>query len=95
MTKTEIYENLIIPSLLDCFPLKKSDISMSSKFKKDLRLDSLDMLDLLCDIEEKHGQTLVDTEEEKKEFFSAVNGTVSDLVNVIYSCIERRSSNGN
>ena len=95
MTKEEIYETLVVPALINCFPLEKSNISMDTKFKEDLKLDSLDMLDLLCDIEENYGEELVSTDDEKKKFYSAVNGTVSDLVDMLYIVIERRYSNGN
>lgn len=92
MTKEEIFEIVLKPSFLNCFPLEESEITLDSNMKKDLNLDSLDMLDLLSDIEERFGsgEELVSSEEEKQLFYGALFGTVSDLVDVFHKIFNDR-----
>lgn len=93
LSKEWIFTNLIKPAFTTCFPLKETEITLDKNIKKDLKLDSLDMLDLLFEIEELYQEELVTTDEEKKLFYNSLNGTVSDLVDIIYNLIDRRINN--
>lgn len=92
MTDKEVYYMYVVPSLVECFPLKKGDIKPSSRFKQDLKLDSMDMLDLLCNIEDKFGKELISTDEEKAKFQKTFTGTVWDLTIVLTECITTREN---
>lgn len=46
-------EELIIKSLMEQLDLKRSEIKLSSRFVEDFSMDSLDMVEMLIDLEKE------------------------------------------
>ena len=66
-------EELIIGKLIDQLDLKREDIKMDSSFVDDFEMDSLDMVEMLIELEKETGIKIPN--EEVKEI-----KTVGDLV---------------
>ena len=111
MTRQEVYETLVVPALVKIFLLVKVEISLlvqvlpeeisfNSHFKNDLKLDSLDLVDFLCEVEDMYdGNIILDkSEENTKAIYEAAKGTVQDIVDVLLIIIndfEKENNNGN
>lgn len=89
-TNEEIYEQLLVPSILERFRVTKDDIKPETTFVDDLGLDSLDLADLACEIEERYGAELVNNEKPAtvKIYQTACMGTLNDMVEAIQHLIE-------
>lgn len=100
MTRQEVYETLVVPALVERFQLLPEEISFNSHFKNDLKLDSLDLVDFLCEVEDMYdGNIILDkSEENTKAIYEAAKGTVRDIVDVLLIIIndfEKENNNGN
>ena len=100
MTRQEVYETLVVPALVERFQLVPEEIALSSHFKNDLKLDSLDLVDFLCEVEDMYdGNIVLDrSEENTKAIYKAARGTVQDIVDVLLIIIndfEKENNNGN
>ena len=95
MTFDEIYNNILVPSITARFTIDKSKIKPEASFKKDLELDSLDMVDLICEIEDKYGKELIDDSDEKtvEEFQRTSTGTLADMTNLLLTKINKEVKN--
>lgn len=77
VTQEEVY-NVLKEELLRSFRrLKEEDIFPDVYVFQELQLDSLDITDVLCFIEDYYNVELVQTEEEKKEFHEAIHKEIT------------------
>ena len=79
VTQEEVYEVLKKELLKSFRRLKEEDIFPDVFVFKELQLDSLDIVDIICFIEEYFDVQIVQTEEEKKEFYKVVNKEITFL----------------
>ncbi len=71
--KLKQLENEILDSLAKEFDIEREKITLESSFLEDLRADSLDLVKLIMDLEDKYRIQISDEEAEKMR-------TVKDLV---------------
>lgn len=90
-TYDEVYE-MLVESLLARFRVKREDLKPTTKLRADLKLDSLDIIDLLCEIEDRYGEELVDNDNKElaKRFYTAINGTMQDTANFFLEVINEK-----
>ncbi len=75
MDRAEVFE-VVRAALAEALELREEDIKESSRFKEDLEADSLDLVELLLEMEKRYGFKVSD--EEAKEIL-----TVGDAVELI------------
>ena len=61
MTRDQIFAE-IKEFLLDALPLTEERITMEARFQEDLEADSLDLVELIMNLEEKYGIKITDEE---------------------------------
>ena len=77
MTKEEV-ENQVRELVVDKLQVAPEKVKSDAKFEQDLGADSLDLVDLMMDLEDKFGIKITDEEAENIK-------TVSDVVDYIVS----------
>lgn len=75
MDRAEVFET-VRAALAEALELREEDISEGSRFKEDLEADSLDLVELLLEMEKRYGFKVSD--EEAAEIL-----TVGDAVDLI------------
>ena len=93
MTRQEVYETLVVPALVERFQLLPEEISFNSHFKNDLKLDSLDLVDFLCEVEDMYdGNNILDKSEENT---TAIKIPSKIVAIIIINDFEKENNNGN
>lgn len=91
-TYDEVYE-LLSKSILERFRVVKDQLGPDVKLKDDLELDSLDMADLLCEIEDQYGKEIIDgfngDKELQQKWYEAYNGTMDDMCKFFLEAINK------
>ena len=72
--------------MVELFELDKSEISMESKLNQDLGLDSIDAIDLICELQKFVGKRL------KPEDFKSVR-TIGDVVKAAEEILGEKQKN--
>lgn len=92
---------ILTTSMLERFRVTEEQLVPTTSFKEDLELDSLDMTDLLCEIEDQYGCELINTSsmndanvsKEEKElamgWYEAANGTMDDMCKYLLKVINK------
>lgn len=83
MTKEEIFKK-IKNILVSKFEIKEENITMETHIANDLDLDSIDMVDMIVDLDKELEGLKVNND----DFRSVV--TISDIVDKIYEVINRK-----
>ena len=92
-TYDEVYE-LLTESILARFRVKREQIVPEAKIKEDLELDSLDMADLICEIEDRYGEELVpnDDKDVVGKYQVASSGTIDDMVKFLLEVVNKKEN---
>jgi acyl carrier protein len=78
--KKEEVQKIVEDTIVTKMGIEREDISLDSKFNDDYGLDSLDMIELLMELEKELGIYINDDQWEEVR-------TVEDVVNLAYSII--------
>lgn len=92
-TYDEVFE-LVKNIMLKIFRLKEDQIVPNANLKNELNLDSLDGIDILCELEYLYGTELISSEDKKNKdkFYKAMKGTVNDLVICLMEIINNKEN---
>lgn len=88
-TYDEVFE-LTKNIMLSLFRLEEDQIVPDANIRNELNLDSLDGIDFLCELESIYERELV-SEDDKKDFYKAIKGTVNDLVLFLMKIINKEN----
>lgn len=96
-TAQEVYEELIIPSILERFRVVREQLHPDVEFINDLELDSLDLNDLICEIEDRWGGELVnnDKTETVSKYQAACMGTAMQMAECVKELIDMKLNEDN
>lgn len=66
--------NMVVDSIINLLGKNKDEISPDTNMVEELQMDSLDAVDILCDIEEKIGFEIIENgnEEQKQAFYNTM-----------------------
>lgn len=92
-TYDEVYQ-LLCESILARFRVTKDQLKPEAKLMEDLKLDSLDFADLICEIEDRYGQELVpnDDNEIVDAYHKACAGTMRDMTEFLLEIVNKEEN---
>lgn len=88
-TKEEIY-NAVVLAIIERFDKPKDSLVLEARLVEDLNLDSLDKVDLLCELEDMYGEELITDENEEDEQSFKGTETIQDIVDLTYKIINKK-----